>query len=499
VNPEQAYEELVLRSREDALLSSCLELLDWDEEVYMPRGGVKNRAEQMSFLAGIAHDRETNPRYDELLRTLEESSLVTDPESAQGVNVRQMRRDYDRQCRLPKRLVEETARVTAHASRSWVDARRADDFKIFAPWLDRVFALAREEAEAVGYSGVPYDALVDDYEPGMTTEHLSKLFSQLAADLKPLLDSLRDLPTAVPASVLEREFPLDRQKEFAEGVAVALGFDRESGRFDVARHPFCTTIGPGDVRIGLRYFPRNFARGFFAMLHETGHALYDQGLELEHFGTPMGEAASLGLHESQSRLWENLVGRSEGFWRHFYPQLQETFHDALDDVSMEKFRLVINRVAPGLLRVQADEVTYNLHVIVRFELEQAMLMGDLHAADLPSAWSESYQRHLGIKPESDRTGCLQDGHWGEGLIGYFPTYTLGNIYAAQLFAAAEKKIGPLEESFARGDFGGLRDWLGENIHRHGQRYSVATLIERATGSGPDPSALIESLSRRYRS
>jgi carboxypeptidase Taq len=497
LNPEQAYEELIRRSRDDALLSSCLELLDWDEEVYMPRGGVEHRADQMALLAGIAHDRETDPRYDELLTTIEGSSLTSDPESPPAVNVRELRRDYDRQRRMPRRLVEETARVTTRASQTWTEARRTDDFKKFAPWVDRIFALTREEAEAVGYTGVPYDALLDDYEPGMTTDHLSNLFTQLEADLKPLLDSLRDAPSTVPASVLEREFPLDQQKAFAEGVAATLGFDRNCGRFDGAQHPFCTSIGPGDVRIGLRYFPRNFARGFFALLHETGHALYDQGLPPDHFGTPMGDAVSLGVHESQSRLWENLVGRSEGFWRHFYPQLQSTFPAALHDVSLETFRGVINRVAPGLLRVQADEVTYNIHIIIRFELEQAMLMGDLRGADLPGAWSESYHRHLGIHPKTDRTGCLQDGHWGEGLIAYFPTYTLGNIYAAQMFAAAERAIGPLEEAFTRGDFRPLREWLGENIHQHGQRYTVAGLIEKATGSGPDPSHLIDSLSRRY--
>jgi carboxypeptidase Taq len=497
VNPEQAYEELIRRSREDTLLSSCLELLEWDEEVCMPRGGVKHRAEQMALMAGLAHDRETDPRYDELLSAIEESSLVSDPESPQAVNVREIRRDYDLERKLPRRLVEESARVTAHASQTWAEARKQDDFKMFEPWVDRIFALAREEADAIGYAEVRYDAHVDDYEPGMTTAQLSTLFTQLGPQLKLLLDKLRD---ASPASgqLTGREFPFDQQREFAERVAAALGFNREAGRFDGAQHPFCTMIGPGDVRIGLRYYSRNFTRGFFALVHELGHALYDQGLDAAHYGTPMGEPRSLGVHESQSRLWENFVGRSEGFWRHFYPQLQSTFADALHDVSLETFRHGINRVAPGLIRIRADEVTYNFHIIIRFELEQGLLNGDLRGADLPGAWRELYRGHLDIEPKSDRNGCLQDGHWGMGLIGYFPTYTLGNIYAAQLFQAAERAIGPLEEAFARGDFGGLRDWLGENIHRHGQRYPVATLIEKATGNGPDPSALIESLSRRYR-
>ena len=499
MNPDQAYAELIQLSRDETLLSSCLELLEWDEEVCMPRGGVKHRAEQMALLAGLVHDRGTDPRYDELLGTIEGSSLVSDPDSPPAVNVRELRRDYDRELRMPRRLVEELARVTALASQAWAEARGHDDFKSFAPWIDRIFALAREEADAVGYVGERYDALLDDYEPGMTSDRVSALFTQLEGELVPLVASLRDEAAPAPGHVLTREFPLDRQRLFSEGVAAALGYDLECGRLDVGQHPFCTALGPSDVRIALRYFPRNFARGFFALLHEMGHALYDQGLDPAHYGTPMGEAASLGLHESQSRLWENHVGRSHGFWQHFYPQLQSAFHEALHDVPLDTFRRVVNRVSPGLIRVQADEVTYDLHIMIRFELERALLAGDLRSADLPGAWAELYERRLGVTPKNDRTGCLQDIHWSEALIGYFPTYTLGNVYAAQLFDAADRAVGPLEEAFARGDFRTLRDWLGEHVHHHGQRYPVATIIERATGSSPDPSALIESLSRRYRS
>jgi carboxypeptidase Taq len=497
VNPDRAYLELVQLSRDETVLSSCLEILEWDEEVCMPRGGVEHRAEQMALLAGLVHDRGTDPRYDDLLGVVEQSSLVTDPESPTAVNVRELRRGYDRERRIPRRLVEESARVTAHASQAWAEARKRDDFKTFAPWLDRVFGLAREEADAVGYVGTHYDALLDDYEPGMTTERLSELFTRFEAGLVQLVDSLRDKPSPAPGHVLAREFPLERQRIFVEGVAAALGFDLERGRIDIGNHPFCTSIGPGDVRIALRYYPRNFARGLFALLHEVGHALYDQGLDPAHYGTPMGEAASLGLHESQSRLWENLVGRSDGFWRHFYPQLRSAFHESLHDISLETFRRVVNHVAPGIIRVQADEVTYDLHILIRFELERALLAGDLRAGELPVAWAELYQRYLGVTPKNDRSGCLQDGHWSEGLIGYFPTYTLGNMYAAQLFDAAERAVGPLDEAFAAGDFRTLRDWLGDHVHRHGQRYTVAALIERATGSAPDPSALIASLSRRY--
>ncbi len=493
MNPEQAYAELIRLSRERTVLSSCAGLLQWDSEIYMPKGGVKHRGEQMALLAGLAHDRATDPRLGELLSEVEASPLVSVNESPEAVNVRELRRDFDRETRLPRRLVEEMARVSALSSRAWADARERDDFNSFAPWLDKTFALAREKADAIGHKGVRYDALLDDYEPGMTTEQLSSLFAGLRAELVPFVESLRDIPS--PAHVLDRDFPLELQRAFAEGLAAKLGFDPDFGRFDLGPHPFCTTIGPGDVRIAARYHSRNFASGFMAVMHETGHALYEQGLDPAHFGTPMGEAVSLGIHESQSRLWENLVGRSRGFWQHFYPQLKDTF--GIDDVSLDEFRRVINHVKPGLIRVEADEVTYNLHIIIRFELEQALLSAELPAAELPGAWNELYGRYLGVAPDSDRDGCLQDIHWSEALIGYFPTYTLGNVYAAQLFAAAERAVGPLEDAFSMGEFGQLRDWLGANIHRHGKRHRAVTLVEKATGSAPDPSALIASLSARY--
>jgi len=497
VTPEQAYAELIRRSREQKVLSSCVDLLEWDEQVCMPRGGSENRAEQSALLAGITHDQATDPRYGELLSLLEQSPLVADPESAAAINVRELRHDYDRERRIPRRLVEEWARVSTLASQHWGAARERSEFKPFAKWLDRLFALAREEADAVGYPETRYDALLDDYEGGLTTRRLNELFSQLQPALVPLVDQLHGRPAPAPAHVLAREFPLDRQRLFLEGVATALGFDFERGRLDVARHPFCTSIGPGDIRIAIRYHARNFSNGLFALLHEVGHALYDQGLDSDHFGTPLGESVSLGVHESQSRLWENQVGRSDGFWRHFYPQLQGTFHEALHDVPVETFRRVINHAAPGPIRVQADEVTYDLHIIIRAELEQALLSGDLRAADLPGAWSDAYRRYLGIAPKNDREGCLQDGHWAEGLIGYFPTYTLGNMYAAQLFSAADRDIGSLDERFAIGDFASLRDWLGARVYRQGSRYSAAETIERAAGGALDPLALIESLSRRY--
>ncbi len=497
MNPEQSYTELIQLSREASVLASTLALLQWDAEIYMPRGGVTHRGEQMALVAGLVHDRATDPRIGELLTAVEGSVLVSDGESAAAVNVRELRRDFDRETRLPRRLVEEMARVSAQSAQAWAEARDHNDFKSFAPWLDQTFALAREKADALGYTGVRYDALLEDYEPGMTTAELSTLFAQLREQLVPLVDSFRDRGAANAAKMSEREFALDRQRAFAESAAEKMGFDLECGRFDLGPHPFCTMIGTGDVRIAARYHPHNLVNGLLGTMHEAGHALYEQGLEPANYGTPMGNAVSLGIHESQSRLWENLVGRSHGFWLHFYPQLQSEFESQLRDVSLEDFRSAMNRVTRGFIRVDADEVTYNLHIVIRFELERALLSGDLAANDLPGAWSELYQRYLGITPKTDTEGCLQDIHWSEALIGYFPTYTLGNMYAAQLFEAAERAIGPLDDAFAAGEYHTLREWLRENIHRHGKRYPATTLIERVTGSPPDSSALIASLSQRY--
>jgi carboxypeptidase Taq len=280
-------------------------------------------------------------------------------------------------------------------------------------------------------------------------------------------------------------------------IAAAIGFDFQRGRLDVTAHPFCTGIGPGDTRITTRYNEHQFGDAFFGVLHEVGHALYEQGLPVEHFGTPMGEAVSLGIHESQSRLWENAVGRSRAFWTHWFPFARRVFHQSLHDVTLDQFLSGVNLVEPGPIRVSADELTYNLHIIVRFELEQALLSGDLATSDLPTAWNQKYQESLGVSPLNDVEGCLQDVHWSAGLFGYFSTYTLGNLYAAQLFARALTDLSGLEASFARGEFGELLAWMRDKIHRHGQRYRPVDLIERACGMKPDQQPLIAALRHKY--
>jgi carboxypeptidase Taq len=493
---DAAYTELIRHVREESLLSSCADLLGWDEETMMPRGGALHRGEQMALLAGMQHDRSADPRRGELLAIVEASSLVADPESSEAANVREIRRAYDRATRLPRRLVQDLARTTALAQQEWAFARRDADFPRFRPWLERIVSLKRRAADAWGYQESAYDALLDEYEPGAKSRDLAILFDALRRDLVPLVHAVAGSHRRADVSILHRDYPLDRQQAFGEATAVALGFDFRRGRLDTAIHPFSISIGPGDCRITTRYNPHDFTDAFFTILHETSHALYEQGLDPAHQGTPLGEAVSLGLHESQARLWENLVGRRRAFWEHFFPLACRAFPEALGEVTLDAFNAAINHVEPSLIRVQADEVTYNLHILIRFELEQALIAGDLKAADVPGAWNEAYRRTLGVTPANDAEGCIQDGHWASGQIGYFSTYTLGNVFSAQLFATANRELGDLDSSFAQGDFSPLLGWLREKVHRHGSRYPAGKLMERICGAPPNHRPLLEQLRRK---
>lgn len=494
MRPQAAYDELLRRSRERALLSSCLELLSWDELTYMPRGGVAHRGRQMAFLAGLLHDAATDPQLGELLSTGEGHQDAQDARSNVAVNLRRWRWSYERLSRLPRTLVAELADVTTTAQQVWAEARHADDFGLFQPWLERVLRLKRGEAECLCDNGRLYDALLQDYEPGSSAEQIAALFAELRPALTAILDRSRSR-TKRPA-FLRREFPIDRQRILTETVAAALGFDFERGRIDTTEHPFFSPIGPGDCRLTTRYTSTDFCEAFFAMLHELGHGLYEQGLDPELAGTPAGEAPSLGLHESQSRLWENEVGRSSAFWRCFYPRVQNLFHDVLHDVEQDEFLVAINFVEPGINRVRADPVTYDLHVMLRFDLEQALLTGDLRPSDLPEAWRSGSLEYLGVAPETDADGCLQDGHWGAGQIGYFPTYTLGNVYAAQLMETARIELRELDRRIGSGEFGLLRDWLQARVYTLGQRITAAELVTEVTGRPPECGALVAGLQAR---
>jgi carboxypeptidase Taq len=497
MNPESAYSELISRSREVSLLASCADLLDWDEETYMPASGAEHRSRQRALLAGMVHERFTDPRIGELLDVLQGSPMVSDPGSAAAVNVRQLRRDFDRERKVPRSLVEELARVTTIAQHEWVAARREADFARFRPWLEQIVGLKRNEAEAVGYREIAYDALLDDYEQGVTCREYERLFAALRGALVPLVEAIDGAERRPDPTIFKRDYPIDRQRQLGERVAAMVGFDFEGGRLDTSAHPFSAHIGPGDCRLTTRYRTEDFSDALLSTLHEVGHGLYDQGLDAEHFGTPLGSAGTMGLHESQSRLWENRLGRSRGFWSHLFPMARELFPEPLREVKCDELFFAVNEVRRSPIRVEADEVTYNLHPMIRFELERDLMSGALQVADLPEAWNERYRRHLGLTPSNDAEGCLQDSHWSGGLIGYFPAYSLGDVCSAQLFAQADKELGGLEAAFERGEFQPLREWMRDRVHRHGRRYTAATMIEAVTGSQPDPRPLASMLREKY--
>ncbi|MCH7807983.1 MAG: carboxypeptidase M32, partial [Planctomycetes bacterium] len=399
-----------------------------------------------------------------------------------ATNLRETRRTFERAAKVPTELVKEIAHTSAVAKAAWIKAREQSNFAEFASPLAKMVDLKKRLAEYVGYEAEAYDALMDEFEPGAKSADIETLFSHVRDETVGLLSRLQDARQKPDPTILTRRYPRAQQEILSRKMAESVGFDFTSGRCDVTVHPFCTTIGgSGDVRITTRYQEDFLPAAMFGTMHEAGHGLYEQGLPEEHRFTPMGEAVSLGIHESQSRLWENLVGRSDAFWEYHYGDLQAMFPEPLRDVSRDAFYRAINTVAPSFIRVEADELTYNLHIILRFEIERGIFTGSLGVEDIPAAWNESCQRLLGITPPDDRQGCLQDIHWSMGIFGYFPTYALGNLYAAQFFEQAATDIPDLADRIRANDHKPLLSWLRTNIHQHGQRYRAAELVEKVTG------------------
>jgi len=489
----KTFEQLCTHVRQTSYLESTLALLEWDQQTKLPKNASEFRSQQITFLAGQIHERRTDQQMGDWIGELAESNLAADPHSDSGATIRELKRNFDKQTKIPATLVKELAQAASVGQTQWVEARKKNDFKSFAPQLKKIFDLKKAEAEAIGYEECPYDALLDEFEPGAKTSEVAKVLDDLRVDLVPLVAEISESGAKPPIEIVHRKFPVESQKVFGREASAKIGFDYDRGRLDITHHPFCTEIGPNDCRITTRYDEDFFNSAFFGVLHEAGHGIYEQGLRGESYGLPPGKYCSLGIHESQSRLWENLVGRSISFWQHFYPRAQELFPDALNDVSLNDFYQSINHVAPSLIRVEADEATYNLHIIIRFQLEQSVINGDLDVDDLPAAWNEMYSEFLGIKPPSDADGVLQDVHWSAGLVGYFPTYSLGNLYASQFFEAAQTELGDMDKSFREGDFEPLKNWLNHNIHSAGQCYSGPELGSRVTGKSLSHDVLIKQL------
>ncbi|MFH5805873.1 carboxypeptidase M32 [Alienimonas sp. DA493] len=495
------FADLLAVLRDAAALKTAADVLAWDEQTYLPPRAGDFRADQLAALAGLTHDRLTGPELRDALQAAEGEDWPED--SAAAACLREARRDFDRRTTLPRRLVEELSRVTTLAQQNWAEARKRSDFAAFRPHLEAVVNLKREEAAAVAsgradLADAPaYDALLDDYEPAAKSDQVAAVFAELRAGLVPLVAAISDAGVTPDRSLLARNYAVADQKAFCRSGAEELGFRFDSGRLDTAAHPFCTTLGPADCRLTTRYNQNDFSQSYFGVLHEAGHGIYEQNLPDAWFGSPLGEACGLGVHESQSRLWENFVGRSRPYWEHAAPQARAAFPDALGEASAEALYRAVNDVRPTLIRVEADEVTYNLHVLLRFELEQPLISGDLPAGDVCDVWDERFEAMFGFRPPSAADGCLQDIHWAAGLIGYFPTYALGNVYAAMLWDAVRAENGELDEQLAAGNFTPLRDWLTEKIYRHGRRYAPTELIERAAGSPPTPAPLLAHLNAKY--
>jgi len=471
-------------------------VLGWDQEAYMPKGGAEARGQQLGTLQRLSHERFVDKKTGKLLDELKKSSSELDPDSYEARLIKVCARLYEREVKVPSDMVTEKAEVTALASQAWQEARAASDFSKFEPHLDKVIDWSRRYAELFAPYDHVYDALLDAYEPGMKTAEVQAIFDGIRPKQVELIKAIAG-KEQVDDSILHQNFPEAGQFAFGKEVITAYGFDWDRGREDKTTHPFSTNFGYGDQRITVRVSEDYFNPYLFAALHETGHALYEQGVPKSLARTPLYGGTSLAVHESQSRMWENLVGRSRVFWGHFYPNLQKQFPEQLGKVSVDDFYKAINKVHPSFIRVEADEATYNLHIMLRLELEIAMMEGKLNAKDMPEAWNERFESYLGITPPDDAQGVLQDVHWSFGLMGYFATYALGNLVSAQLWEVIQRDMPDMDDQIAKGEFAPLLSWLQENIYQHGSMFEPQELIEKVSGSKINGEPYLRYLNEKF--
>lgn len=478
---DKKLEELKIRLREVEDLNNVTALLNWDQSTYMPPGGAAARGRQMALVSRLAHEKFTDPEIGHLLDELQPYADSQDPDSDDAALVRVARRNYDKSVRVPAQLLAEFSEHSSMSYQTWAAARPANDFEKVRPMLEKTLDISRRLADCFpGYDHIA-DPLIDFADEGMKAESIRNLFAELRSELVPLLNSVLEQPQ-VDDSCLYQTYPEEQQRAFGEKVVRELGYDFNRGRQDKTHHPFMTKFSLGDVRITTRFQPDYLANGLFSTIHESGHAMYEQGIDMSYEGTPLANGTSAGVHESQSRLWENVVGRSRVFWGHYYPQLQEVFPQQLGDVALDTFYRAINKVQPSVIRTEADQMTYDLHVMIRFDLELAMLEGSLEIRDLPEAWRARYESDLGIVAEEERDGVLQDVHWYGGLIGgSFQGYTLGNIMSALFYRQSLMAHPEIPSEIGRGEFGTLHKWMTDNIYRYGSKYTADELVQRVTG------------------
>jgi len=478
-------------------LGAASAVLGWDQQVNMPPGGAQGRAYALATLSKLSHQKAVSDDMGETIEKAEAEAAQLDPDSDDARLVQKAKRDYLKDRKVPNEWVGEFTHVTTLGYQVWEKAREASDFDQFKPELEKIIALRRQYAEFFAPYDHIYDPLLDDYEPGMKTADVKTVFHQLRQEQVALVQATAESGVEIDDAIIHQPFDEEAQWSFGVEVIKAIGYDFERGRQDKSVHPFTTGFNPGDVRITTRIAPKFLNPALFGSIHECGHAMYEQGVNPAYARTPLDGGASLGFHESQSRMWENMVGRSRAFWNVFYSRLQSYFPEQFGAIDMETFYRAINKVEPSLIRVEADEATYNLHIMLRFELETALMEGSLAVADLPAAWNEKSEQLLGITPPNDKLGVLQDVHWSGGMVGYFPTYALGNLIAAQLWEKILVDIPDLEKHLNTGEFHVLLDWLRTNVHVYGAKYKPMELLERITGDSLQAEPYLRYLKAKF--
>jgi carboxypeptidase Taq len=490
------YQSLVEKLSEVSYLNGVMSTLGWDQEVVMPIGASEARAQQISALAGVIHERMTDPRLGDCLAELEaEDSAYFD--TLQICNIREARRKYDLETKIPKKLVKEMAGLSSQGHTVWVAARRDNKFSDFAPLLKRFIELKKEWAQCAFPGMDHYDANIDNFERGTTMADITPVFERIKAELIPLIQSIQDTRYQPDNSFLQGTFPVDKQEALARKISKDIGFQFDCGRMDVSVHPFCGGSHPTDVRITTRYQENDFIESLYAVIHETGHGLYEQGRMLEGRDLPVSESLTMGIHESQSLFWERMIAQSELFCRHYFDTIKATFPDNLQDATADVFYRAINTCKADFIRVEADELTYPLHIILRYEIEKGLFDDSIAVDDLPEVWNDLMMKYLGIKPPTDTLGVLQDSHWSSGAFGYFPSYTLGAIYACQFYQTMTNELSDVEKNIEKGSFAPIKAWLNEKIHRQGSLFTPHDLVCRVTGESLNPEYFIEYLKKKY--
>lgn len=478
--------------------SEAIELMHWDLRTGAPRKGVEVRSGTIGMLSGELFRLGISQEMGDFTAFFSRPEVMNQLSADQQKIVSDCRKEYERSKSIPSKRFEEYSVLSAHSQTIWEEAKENDDFETFKPYLSKIVALKQEFIDYWGVKGTRYDTLLDMYEPDLTVEKVDEVFSRLRSRLVPLVEAIAASPNKPDTSFLQQIFPKEQQEKFGNFILEQMGYAFEAGRLDESVHPFATGLNPGDVRITTAYLLDNVTSAVFSSLHEGGHALYEQNINQDYVGTPLAQGASMGIHESQSRLWENMIGRSRAFWQRYYGDLQQHFPEQLAKVELEDFYRAINSVANSFIRIEADELTYNLHIIVRYEIEKLIFNEGLAVEDLPKVWNAKYQEYLGITPPNDALGVLQDVHWSGGDFGYFASYSLGNMYAAQILHTLRKELANYDELIAAGDLLPIKEWLTEKIYRFGSSQTPSQIIERVTGEPLNPDYLADYLEEKYK-